>query len=232
MKKSNLLFAVPIVLVFVAGCAANYAKKAQRAEAAGDYTSAIVLWDKVIEQNPDNIVARIDRGVDKSLTGDFQGAIDDYTGVIERDSTHVLAWVNRGKNRYRIDDYALAIDDYNRAIELKKTTIDGTVQYFDNSVDSRDVRYVEIVFERGMSYYELDSLDMAFADFDFCIAQSYLLERSHYFRGMIYALSGRGAEAAKDFESVLRHGSINPDSEYVKEAAARLSQFNNRKTKE
>lgn len=221
MKRNNLSVCLFAIVLFV-GCASEYANKAIRAEEAGDYVSAIELWNEHLERRPDDIIAYIDRGVDKSLTGDYKGAIDDYSSVIERDSTHILAWVNRGKNRYRIDDYAAAIADYDTAIDLKGTVIGGGANYMDNSLDLRDVRYVEIVFERGLAYYELDSLDRAFKDFEYCVTQKYLPEKSHYFRGMIYAISGRKMDAMDDFKAVIRYGSTLPDEEYTTEAAKQL----------
>lgn len=234
MKTIKIFTALVIVFTLAAcfSCAEIYERRAVKAEEEKDYPSAIQWWDKVIERSPDYVVAYIERGVDKSLTGDYRGAIADYSEVIERDSTYVVAYLNRGKNRCRLDDYTLAVADFNAAVRIKGGDANGNLPimwmeyntsspFYRNEPDPRDVPFHEILFERGLAYYELDSLDHAFEDFTFCIKRRYLLGESLFIRGEIYERNGMTTEAVRDYEAALRY-SPSGDGKYSQQATERL----------
>ncbi len=178
-----------------------YNGEAQKLEKEGKYEEAILLLDKAIEKDPQNIYALLNRGVDKSILGDYKGAINDYSKIIEIDSENALAYLNRGKNKKRLDDYHAAIEDFEKAIKTK-----GGESFYMDKVENPfvetgfefDVEMEEIRFERGIARYKIDSLRTAFDDFNFCIQKNFELPASYYWRGLIYLAYGKKTEACND----------------------------------
>jgi tetratricopeptide (TPR) repeat protein len=188
---------------------ADYNTEAEKLESEGKYEEAIPLLNKAIEKDPENIYALINRGVDKSILGDFQSAIDDYTVVIEIDSDNALAFLNRGKNKKRLEDYQGAIEDFDKAIETKG----GEMLYMEKVENSfietgfeSDVAMEEIRFERGIARYNIDSLTLAFDDFNFCIDKNFEKPASFYWRGIIYVAYGMNKEGCSDLKEAYKLG--------------------------
>lgn len=193
---------------------ADYNNEAEKLEREGKYEEAISLLDKAIEKDPENIYALINRGVDKSILGDYEGAIDDYTRIIEIDSNNGLAFLNRGKNKKRLEDYQGAIEDFEKAIKTKG----GELIYMDKVENSFvetgfefDVSMEEIRFERGIARYNIDSLKLAFDDFNFCIDKNFEKPASLYWRGIIYLAYGMNQEGCSDLKEAHKLG--DPDAQ-------------------
>jgi tetratricopeptide (TPR) repeat protein len=176
----------------------GYRKAANKLERQKRYSEAIQLLDKAVEDDPDNINAFLDRGVDKSIIKDIKGSIDDYTKVIAIDPTNGLALLNRGKSRAQSGDYRGAIIDFDKAIAFK------THRPFDR--DEYDVKIEAIRLERGIAFYQMDSLSRAFADLTFAIEHFCSLPESYYLRGMIYLKYNMKEEACKDFVNARNMG--------------------------
>ena len=49
----------------------------------GDDNRAIEDFDFVLKMEPDNLMARFNRGLLRDRTGDYPGAIEDYSAVLE-----------------------------------------------------------------------------------------------------------------------------------------------------
>ncbi|MDI1232851.1 MAG: hypothetical protein PSX81_01065 [bacterium] len=178
------------------------------------YREAILLLDKAIEKDQKNIKALLDRAVDKSIIKDYKGSIEDYSKIIELDYDNGLAFLNRGKNKKRLEDYVGAIADFDKAISTKG----GELFYMDKVENSFvaigfefDIKMEEIKFERGIAYYNIDSLKLAFDDFNFSIQKKYLLPDSYYWRGLIYLQYNMKSEACNDLNKAKELG--DPDAQ-------------------
>lgn len=200
------------ILIFIScdfKSSANYNAEAEKLEQAGKYLEAILLLDKAIERDPKNIYALINRGVDKSILEDYKGSIEDYSKIIEIDSNNTLAYLNRGKNKKRLDDYFGAIEDFEKAIKTK-----GGETLYINKVENSfidtgfefDVAMEEIRFERGIARYNIDSLKLAFEDFNFCLQKNYEKPASLYWRGIIYIAHGMYEEGCTDLKEAQKTG--------------------------
>ena len=193
---------------------ADYNSEAETLEKEGKYKEAIPLLDKAIEKDPENIYALLNRGVDKSILGNYQGAVEDYNRIIEIDTANSLALLNRGKNKTRLGDYDGALIDFEKAIKTKG----GELLYFD-AVDNPfldtgfkfDVAMEEIRFERGIARYNIDSLELAFEDFNFCLKMNYEKPASLYWRGIIYVAYGMNMEGCADLNEAQKLG--DPDAQ-------------------
>ena len=189
MKILLIILSVTILTGCEFKSSEDYQKEANKLEKEEKFKEAILLLDKAIEKDPKNIKALLDRAVDKSIIEDFQGAIDDYSKVIELDPDNALAYLNRGKNKKRLDDYTGAIADFDKAISSKG----GEFIYIDKVENPLletgfefDVQMEEIKFERGIAYYNIDSLKRALDDFNFSIEKGFALADCYYWRGLIY----------------------------------------------
>ncbi|MEO8146726.1 MAG: hypothetical protein ABI723_03760 [Bacteroidia bacterium] len=209
-----------LLFVFCTACdfksSEDYHTEANKKEQQGNYKEAILLLDKSIEKDPGNIKAMLDRAVDKSFTKDYKGSIEDYSKVIKVDSANSLALLNRGKNKKRLDDYKGAIIDFNKAISTKG----GEFMYMDKVENSFvetgfefDVKMEEIKFERGIAYYNVDSLKKAFDDFNFSIKKKYSLSDCYYWRGLIYLRYNKKSEGCKDLNKAKELG--DPDAQGI-----------------
>ncbi len=181
-----------------------YNSEAEKLEKEGKYKEAILLLNKAIEKDPENIYALMNRGVDKSILEDYIGAIDDYSKIIEIDPDNTLAYLNRGKNKKRIEDFQGAIEDFDKAISTKggeNVYIDLVENSFVETGFEFDVEMEEIRFERGIARYNIDSLALAFDDLTFCIDKNFDLPHSYYYRGLIYLMSGNEELGCKDIKN-------------------------------
>lgn len=175
----------------------DYHKEANKLEQKEKFKDAIDLLDKAIEKDPQNISALLDRAVDKSYTLDYKGAIDDYSRVLDIDSDNTLALFNRGKNKKRLENFNGAIIDFNEAISTiggENIIINRLEIAFRNTGYEFDVTMEEIKFERGIAYYKIDSLKLAFKDFNFSIKKNHLLSECYFWKGLIYLRYNKNSE--------------------------------------
>lgn len=115
-----------IILVLVVLCSCKQSNKevndlfdkANEKFYDGKYESAIKDLNKVIEINPDRVLAYNIRGFCKHGLDNNRGAIEDFTKAIEIDSNYLMAYVGRGLVKIRIKNYRNAIKDFNMAIEI------------------------------------------------------------------------------------------------------------------
>ena len=192
-RKDRRKFArLGLFLLLFVSCNFNssdyYYLKAEKLEAEDKYAEAIVLLDKAIAKNPQNIYALLNRGNDKFMLEDYRGAIEDYSKMIAIDSTNTLAYFNRGLAKQREEDYHAAIEDFNRAIKTKGSEnfwMDWSTNYFSKGGEF-DVPMEEIRLERGYARYNSDSLRVAMEDFNFCIGRKYQPGQSFYMAGLVY----------------------------------------------
>lgn len=178
-----------------------YRKEANKLEKQKKYTEAILKLNIAIEKDPKNIDALIDRGVDKSFLKNYEGAIKDYSDVIRIDKKNTLAFFNRARNKTRLSNYRGAITDLNAAIATKggesfwidKEEIPGVNNGFEY-----DCSMEEILFERGIAYYNIDSFKKSFRDLSFTIERSAFLPESYFYRGTIYLMYKNKDSACQD----------------------------------
>jgi len=116
------------------------------------YKEEIGKYTKIIESEPKNARAYLNRANSKEELKDHVGAISDYTKVIELESVYeseidkgwyikgqliTSAYNNRGTIKYSIKDYTEAIADYNKVIEINPN--DG-LTYFNRGNAKSDLK--------------------------------------------------------------------------------------------
>jgi tetratricopeptide (TPR) repeat protein len=113
-KKLSLIFSFLAIAISVSGQTEEKAMKAaDELFARGKYVECIVEYEKVIEINPDNLNAYLQRGLAFSLTNKYEFAIKDYTRVLELNPEVLLVKTNRGSAYMKMENYELALKDFN-----------------------------------------------------------------------------------------------------------------------
>lgn len=94
----------------------------------GDYTEAIEMYSKVIELDPEDINAHIQRGLALSISKDYDAAINDFNFVIEQKSDLAAVRNSRGSAYMKLKKYDKAVQDYNSVL----TTDPKNVEAYNN----------------------------------------------------------------------------------------------------
>lgn len=162
--------------------------------------------------------AYINRGADKSALGDFKGAIEDYIKVVTLDPKNTLALFNIGNNYKRLDDYQSAVIYYNKAFATKGGEgfyIDFTPNAFVD-LSKFDVPGHEISYERAVAFYQLDSLNRAFTDFQHSISNGYTIADCYQRIGYIFVGCGQKEKACEYFQKAIDLGNEDAETDLAK----------------
>lgn len=215
---------IPIltIILLLTGCdfktAHDYLNEADKLSEQKKHKEAIKLLNKAVQKDPKYLGAYINRGADKSALGDYKGAIEDYKNVLQIDPKNTLALFNIGNNYKRLDDFKTAVEYYDKAFDTKG----GQTLYLDltpnDFIDSSefDVLGHEIHYERGIAYYNIDSLKRAFDDFNAAIRQNYMIAESNCWLGYIYVSTGQTDLACEKFRKSKQLGDKDAEEELKK----------------
>jgi len=192
----TITFIFVVVLIAVSSCKIRSSKQllyeAAKCEERGDFHEAILLLNEAIHNDTSYLPAYLNRGADESALGHYKAAIDTYSEVVRRSPVNTLALLNRGKNKSRLGNYRAALEDFQSAVAAKGGVYSKTalqLEYLGN--EGFECSMPEILLERGAAYYNLDSLNRAFHDFQVCIENHYAPGIAYRFRGFIYIASGK-----------------------------------------
>ena len=114
--------------------------------------AAVVACTSVIESDPGNDGAFVNRGIAFRRLGDIDRAIKDYDEAIRLNPRAADAYNNRGNAFRALDDLGRAGRDYDEAIRLNP-------------------HYAQAFNNRGIIFLELGEIDRAMQDFDKAIAE-------------------------------------------------------------
>ena len=127
VAMSHKRIIIPAICVFLAatmavlGCedyAIMYLDKGNRHLAQGQFDEAIAAYTKVIELDPESVIAYSNRGEAYYSIGEYDEAIADYTRAIEMDPEFWLAYYHRGLAYESKGEYEEAASDYEKVIEI------------------------------------------------------------------------------------------------------------------
>ncbi len=85
---------------------------------AGDYAESLMLYDKVIELEPHNSHAFLNKGNVLDILGNYADAIKCYDSAIECDPYNAEAWYNRGMTLKKIGAVEEGLCDIRKGISL------------------------------------------------------------------------------------------------------------------
>lgn len=201
-KVSHLL---AILLIFFCGCDLrtedDFWNEAAKLENQGKHKEAIQVLNEAIEKYPNFLTAYSNRGVDHYTLGNYEEAIQDLRKALEIDSLNMMALFNLGLTYKELGNYSTALEFYNKAIASKgggPVYLEMVPNDFINAAEF-DVPLHYLFYERGLAYYELDSIKKARNDFHNSAQQNYMVAESHYMMGACYIKAGMTEEACKEF---------------------------------
>lgn len=113
--------------------------------AQGNYKQCIEKFDKILDSDPENLIALFTRGTAKFRKGDFEGAISDFTDYISKKSDNEKVFCCRGNAYMAQDKSDEAMADFDRAIELNP-------------------QYPTVYFSRSELFLRLNETEQAEAD--------------------------------------------------------------------
>lgn len=127
----------------------------------GNYSEAIIDYNKAIEIDSNNSIALNNRGYTYNLLGDYEKAIKDFNTAISLEESFAYALNNRGFAKIK-----LGIKEEGLADLEKSMTLDGTnsycylnfgIYYFDNVQYQKALEYFNKAKELDDKTYLLDS---------------------------------------------------------------------------
>ena len=84
------------------------------------YVEALKCYEEILQLEPDNINALIDKGVTLQNIGQLKMSIKSYDEALLLDPTNIDALVNKGSALHTLYEYEKAIDCYDKALEIDK----------------------------------------------------------------------------------------------------------------
>ena len=122
MRKVFVLgLGIAVVFALLTGCAEDpnkYNTSGMEKLQNGDFAGAIADFDKVIQLDPQNAMAYINRGNAKIQSGDLEGALADYNKGIEIKPDIVEGYVGRGSIFLTQNNITNAEQDVAKALEI------------------------------------------------------------------------------------------------------------------
>jgi tetratricopeptide (TPR) repeat protein len=150
----------------------------------GDLQLAIDDYSKLIQMDPQDKIAHMNRGIVFGEQGNLQLAFYDFNKAIELDPHFAEAYINRGVAYNKQGNQQLAIDDYNKAIEL-------------------DPHIAVAYNNRGNAYNNQGDTQHAIDDFSKAIELDPTLEIAHNNRGLAYVSQGNFQLAIDDYNKAI-----------------------------
>lgn len=153
--------------------------------AEGNYAVAIALIDELISFRPNNALDYNNRGLMHFRNNQLAEALEDLTHALEIDPNLDSAYNNRANCYVAQGNLVAAISDYDNALDINPANIRAWIN-------------------QGITFRDLESYDLAIANFDICLVLSQNLEERVYGeRGRTHHLRGDWNCAVADYKKSL-----------------------------
>ena len=133
----------------------------------GQWTEAIVAYNRAIEIEPNHAMPYMSRGKAYAQKGEYNQAVSDFTKAIEINPKEAEAYYNRGIAYHLGGLNDLAISDFTKAIEINP-------------------RDAEAHNNRGTAYASKGHYDKAITDYNKAIETNPRLAMAYIDRGLVY----------------------------------------------
>jgi len=202
MKRKPIYFGFFLVILMIACGPSNEELLTRTREYMdqGDYSHALPLLDRLIENNSKNQMAYNMRGIARLELGQTDNAISDFDFCVVLDSNDYRAYYNRGNAYYQIERFKEAVYDYDKALRLEPKEPDvyinrgnalaqqekypDAIQDYSFALRLDEQNYLTH-FNLGRTYYLIDSLELAKRYFENCLLIHDTYAPAYYFLGMI-----------------------------------------------
>jgi len=161
----------------------------------GNYDAAIAQYNLVIEANPRDTQAWMERGIAYARSGDHLGAINDYSAAAELERSNALIYYNRGISYDALNMTDLALADYDHSIR-------------------HDDQYAYTWNNRGYLYASMGQWDQAINDYTRAIELDPTYATAHNNRAIAYVNIGHTDLALEDYQRALDLDPTYVDANY------------------
>jgi tetratricopeptide (TPR) repeat protein len=189
----------------------------------GNLEKAKLLLNDLLAEDSTYVMAWIEKGLNEiDLSQDSTQALIYFTKAIESDPCSFIGYEKRGNLYLLTDNYENALNDLTESIQIKgkKFIVTEEPQFMESSIK-------DLLFLRGLTYYNLDSLPQAYKDFSIAIKLDSIPIMSHeypftrqgncyYWRGCILMEWGEIEKGCADLKKALSIGYINAQEEVDK----------------
>jgi tetratricopeptide (TPR) repeat protein len=194
-----------------------------------DFTGAIAVFSKIIENAPESFQAYFFRGIAKSELGDKEGAAMDFKHTVAIHSGYSPAFYYLGITQTEQKEYYEAISSFNKAIALNNLSsdyynargyarsriMDSTNALLDFATALKlDANNVNAWLNRSILSFDSKKYDEALVDCNIAISKMPTNYNSYILRGQIKMFLSDSAAAKKDFEYTVAHDSLNSIAYY------------------
>ena len=114
--KNLLVIALILTSYALRAQTENLINQADNEFSKGQYENCILTYGQVIEADPGNLNAHIQRGLAYSITGKYKEAIVDFSMVLGNRPELVAVRNSRGTAYMKLKSYDLAIADFNAVL--------------------------------------------------------------------------------------------------------------------
>ena len=150
----------------------------------GNYTAAIAQYTLVVDANPQDTQAWMERGIAYARSGDHLSAINDYTAAARLERSNALIYYNRGISYDALNMIDLAIADYDHSIR-------------------HDDQYAYTWNNRGHIYASLEQWEQAINDYTRAIELDATYATAYNNRAIAYTQIGQIDRAVADYQQAL-----------------------------
>jgi Flp pilus assembly protein TadD len=194
-----------VLMVLLFGGTAAWAEAASDCQQSADRDLAIRGCTTVIQQNPRNSIAYVNRGIAYENKGEHDRAIADFNKAIEINPKYASAYNNRGWVYRMKADYDRAISDANVAISL-------------------DPKVKNFYHTRGEVFRAQGTYDRALSDFNQALSLDPAYMAAFASLGMTYEAMGDRDKAIENFSRTQTLPATSKDAkDYQAEIAKRLA---------
>ncbi|GEM_PF-2563663 len=161
----------------------------------GNYRVAVAQYTLVIDANPQDTQAWMERGIAHARAGDHLIAINDYSTAAELEPSNALIYYNRGISYDALEMPELALADYDQSIGY-------------------DDQYAYTWNNRGHLYASLGEWDQAIQDYTQAVTLDPTYATAFNNRAIVYVQLGDTDSARSDYQSALEIDPYYVDANY------------------
>jgi class 3 adenylate cyclase/tetratricopeptide (TPR) repeat protein len=192
--------------------------------ARGEYETGVAYTSEILDIQPDNVDALVNRGTGLRLLGRYEEAEPDLTQAIELDPENALAYAERAIVRLYLDQPEEALADADRAVSLDQAELYTRLfvaRYagdYDTAVDDATMLIQleggptpYLLSARGLAYLERGELERGLDDINGALEIDPEYAAGYDRRGYAYFLLGDYERAEEDLDEALRRIAMLPD---------------------
>ncbi len=184
----------------------------------GDWEEAIASYGQTLALAPDDVAARLNRGITQGKKGDYRGALADFDQVLQMEPEAATAYLNRSIVKRKLGDMDGAIADLDKALEfnpnnatayvsrgiarLGKGDTEGAIADYTQAV-ALDPKNAVAYYDRALAKDRKNDRDGAIADYDRALEIDPQMVNAFINRGFDWNVKGNHVAAIISYDQAL-----------------------------